>query len=287
MKACQRDRAPIDGQRDSPTAHMNPAIAAVMHHVRGIATDVVAYSQTRADTTHCNCSLLIGGAPTMNDRPSTKARSFDLVSRVYPALEWLAFGNALENARGAFLSNIINAERLLLVGEGNGRFLARCLKEKANGSITVVDSSPQMLRSAEARAATISHQTRLRFVHGDIRALTERLGKFDVIVTHFFLDLFRPESQRRIVDEITDLADSTAVWVNVDYRPKLGSAFRRAIDWLQYRFDECFSGVEADRHYDPSGFVAEFGWVQVEELVFVNGAVRAQLLTPRILDADR
>jgi len=205
------------------------------------------------------------------------APSFDFVARVYPALEWLASGRSLERARGAFLTKVLGAERLLLIGEGNGRFLARCLREKVLGSITVVDSSEEMLRSAEARAATVAHETTLRFVHGDIRALTAPVGTFDVIVTHFFLDLFRPESQRRVVDEITRLADPGAFWVDVDYRPQLGSAFRRAIDWLQYRFDQRFSGVEADRHYDPSGLLAESGWVQVEELAFMNGAVRARL----------
>jgi ubiquinone/menaquinone biosynthesis C-methylase UbiE len=205
--------------------------------------------------------------------------SFDLVSRAYPVLEWLAFGSSLERARDAFLGTVIKADRLLLIGEGNGRFLARCLKEKAGGSITVIDSSLEMLRSAEARAGSIEHRTTVHFVHTDVRSLEERLGKFDAIVTHFFLDLFRPESQRRIVAAITDLASASAHWVDVDYRPRLTGAFRRAVDWLQYRFDQRFSGVEADRHYDPSDLVAEFGWVPVEDLDFLKGAVRAQLVT--------
>jgi ubiquinone/menaquinone biosynthesis C-methylase UbiE len=204
------------------------------------------------------------------------ARTFDPVAPLYPALEWLAFGKSLDKARGAFLPVIVTAERLLLVGEGNGRFLATCLREKVNGSITVVDSSRKMLASAEKRAATIAHQTTLRFIHRDIRGLSGQQGKFDVIVTHFFLDLFRPESQRAIVSEITQLADSSAFWVDVDYRPKLRTAFQRTVDWLQYRFDRCFSGIEADRHYDPMDCI-KLGWVTVEELEFVNGAVQAHL----------
>jgi ubiquinone/menaquinone biosynthesis C-methylase UbiE len=205
------------------------------------------------------------------------ARTFDPVAPLYPALEWLAFGKSLDKARGAFLPVIVAAERLLLIGEGNGRFLASCLREKVNGSITVVDSSRKMLASAEKRAATIAHQTTLRFIHGDIRGLSGQQGKFDVIVTHFFLDLFRPESQRAIVSEITQLADSSAFWVDVDYRPKLRTAFQRTVDWLQYRFDRCFSGIEADRHYDPIDCITKLGWVTVEELEFVNGAVQAHL----------
>ncbi len=207
--------------------------------------------------------------------------TFDFVAPVYSTLEWLTFGNALNEARQAFLSRTIMAERLLLIGEGDGRFLAGCLRGKAGGSITVIDSSVTMLARAKARASRIAHRTTLRFVHRDIRAFQQDEEKFDAIVTHFFLDLFRPESQRAVIREITTLADRDGFWVNVDYAPHLQTFCRRAIEWLQYRFDELFCGVEADRHYEPKNLIAESGWVADEQLRFLNDAVDARLYLRR------
>lgn len=208
-------------------------------------------------------------------------RTFDFVAPLYSTLEWLAFGNALNEARRAFLPCIVSAERLLLIGEGDGRFLTTCLRDKVGGSITVIDSSLKMLARAEAQASGVAHRTTVRFIHRDIRGLRCREGKFDAIVTHFFLDLFRPESQRAVISEISELADLNAVWVDVDYVLKLRSAYCRTIDWLQYRFDRCFSGIEADRHYEPKHLIAEFGWVSNEKLQFVNDVVNAHLYSQR------
>ena len=52
----------------------------------------------------------------------------------------------------------------------------------------------------------------------------------------------------------------------------------RLINWLQYRFDCLLSGVDTDRHYDPSALLKEFGWIVKKECHFLNGTVVAQLL---------
>jgi len=71
---------------------------------------------------------------TDNSTPiSHPAAQFDLVAPIYPALECLVFGMLLDDARQAFFDKVLEADRILLVGEGNGRFLksliARCFDE--------------------------------------------------------------------------------------------------------------------------------------------------------------
>ena len=207
------------------------------------------------------------------------ARNYDFVAPFYPLLERAAFGDRLTEARLASLRQVISAERVLLIGEGNGRFLAGCLKEKVGGSITVVDSSRKMLALLRTRIRGIAARTRVELHHADFRQWPSPSPRFDVIVTHFFLDLFRPDSQRQLIEKITGLAGAGTTWVNAEYRPVIQSSFHRWVDWLQYRFDRLVSGIEADRHYDSAPLIAAHGWNIREERQFCGGTIFSQLLT--------
>lgn len=205
-------------------------------------------------------------------------RNYDLVAPLYPLLERAAFGNALNEARNSLAGPVVEAETALLIGEGNGRFLAECLRRKRGGSITVVDSSAKMLVHSLARAQRVQYDTILEVVHADFQRWPRAAPSFDVIVTHFFLDLFRPESQRRVIAKLTQLANPETLWINVDFRPVLETRMQRAIEWMQYRFDRVVSGIEAECYHDPAGIIEEFGWKACEERSFCNAAVIASLL---------
>lgn len=206
-------------------------------------------------------------------------RTYDFVAPFYPLLERLAFGGGLTEARSASVRPVASAERALLIGEGNGRFLAHCLKEKIGGSITVVDASKKMLSLVRSRIHGIKLETKLELIHADFCEWRPSEPDFDVVVTHFFLDLFRPESQRRIIEKITALSTAKTIWMNVDSRPVIQSRFHRVIDWLQYRFDQLLSGIEADRHYDCAATIKECGWEVQEEQPSCGGTIFSQLLS--------
>lgn len=206
-------------------------------------------------------------------------RNYDFVAPFYPLLERAAFGNGLSQARNASLPPVLSAQRALLIGEGNGRFLASCVKEKTGGSITVVESSGKMLSLLRSRIRGLDLRTRLELVHADFREWPSPAIDFDAVVTHLFLDLFRPDSQRRIVEKITALSTAETVWINVDYRPAIQSRIHRVIDWMQYRFDGLLSGIEADRQYDPAPIIRELGWKIQEERPFCGGTIFSQRLT--------
>ena len=215
----------------------------------------------------------------MNNRISITNGSFDFVAPFYVALERLSFGDELNFARRAFIETVLHAENTLLVGEGNGRFLFDCLQSKTGGAVTILDSSRKMLDLLTRRIKKVRHQTELRVIcDGILNWQPENMPGFDVVVTHFFLDLFRPTCQRSVIEKITHLAKPETFWINIDYHPFNKKGLLRFIDWLQYRFDWLLSGVETDRHYDPSAFIREFGWIVREERHFLNGTVVAQLL---------
>jgi hypothetical protein len=63
------------------------------------------------------------------------AAQFGLVAPIYLALERLVFGAHLDNARQAFLKYVLEANLILLVGEGNDRFLKSVMARKLVGCI--------------------------------------------------------------------------------------------------------------------------------------------------------
>lgn len=227
-------------------------------------------------------------APRLSAHLLIMARNYDFVAPFYPLLERAAFGSGLSEARDASLPAVLSAQRALLIGEGNGRFLASCLNEKCEGSITVVESSGKMLSLLRARIRGIELRTRLELVHADFRDWAAPGADFDVIVTHLFLDLFRPDSQRRILEKITALSTENTVWINVDFRPAIQSRIHRVIDWLQYRFDGLLSGIEADRQYDPAPIIRQLGWAVQEERAFCSSTIFSQRLAapPRISEVS-
>src|SRR5260370_14451047 len=72
-------------------------------------------------------------------------RNYDVVASIYPTLERLAFGQQLDDARNAFFDSLVCRNRLLLIEEGNGRFLGPCLLHKIGGSTSVLDCRAEML----------------------------------------------------------------------------------------------------------------------------------------------
>lgn len=205
-------------------------------------------------------------------------RNFDFVAPAYPLLERASFGDSLNVARRAFLRQTARATDVLLIGEGNGRFLAELLARKRGGCVTVIDSSPRMLRLLAARVSTIRRYTELKLISADFLIWSGEPARYDAVVTHFFLDLFRPDSQLRAITKITELSKPGVLWVNVDYRITKTNRLHRLVDWLQYRFDAVFSGVEADRQYDPFHHIHASGWRVEQELQFCHGNVSAQAL---------
>ncbi len=80
----------------------------------------------------------------VTDRPPR----FDRVARLYRVLEYLSFGPMLERCRFHHLPALAAADcsRALILGDGDGRFLARLLAACPELSAQAVDASPAMLR---------------------------------------------------------------------------------------------------------------------------------------------
>jgi tRNA (cmo5U34)-methyltransferase len=209
--------------------------------------------------------------PELND----SGNQFDLVARIYPALEQCVFGSRLNRARHSFFDEVVQEERILLVGEGNGRFLTSLLEHKNKGCVEVVEKSAVMIGLAKDRIRRLGEiRCDLKFIETDVREY-HPAKKFDCVVTHFFLDAFNPLAQRSVIKRIAELTTPSGTWINVDFLPARtlrGDIFM----WLQYTFFRLVSRLEASRCFDGSTAAAAAGWTVAENISYLGGLVVAK-----------
>ena len=147
--------------------------------------------------------------------------SFDILAPHYRWMEWLLAGGKLQRCRTAFVAQVRHAHNVLLLGEGNGRFLTAFLQANHSATVTVVDASARMLNEAQRRAAASSDEGRDRRVHyvcADVLTWPPPRHTYDLIVTNFFLDCFSADQLAVIVPCLASATNASAQWVISDFR---------------------------------------------------------------------
>lgn len=185
--------------------------------------------------------------------------NFDRLAPFYRTMEWIAAGGKLHRCRMRFLGEIPTPRRILLAGEGHGRFLPECVRHFPHARILVIDSSAKMLEIAR-RKVTSDH---VEFLHGDLRDCVGPAGAFDLIVTHFVLDCFDAKDLAALVQKLATMATPQADWLIADFEiPEKGPARWRsqAIIGLLYRFFQIVARLEAKSLVPPGPHLTAAGF---------------------------
>jgi ubiquinone/menaquinone biosynthesis C-methylase UbiE len=207
--------------------------------------------------------------------------TFDSIASFYPLLEQIIFGSTLSRSR-RFFARRVTEGNILLIGEGNGRFLSEMVTQTSSASFTVVDSSARMLASAARRIATVDRCPRIELIHADILEWQSPPAHYDRVVTHFFLDLFMPCRIRRIVEKISRIATEETLWINVDFTCENQSLRQKLLMWTQYRFFRIFAGIEAPRLFNSLPYIRQAGWEILEGRSLESGWISAHLMCRRL-----
>ena len=190
--------------------------------------------------------------------------SFDRVAPHYRWLETLAFGSQLQAARLTFVRQIEPPRRVLIAGEGDGRFLADLVRLYPGAEIDCVEASARMISLARQRIGAAS----VNFIHADIRDLPLAADRYDLIVTHFFLDCFSGPALHETVRKLAGAATVHAEWLLADFHlPAAGWRRQKARLWLgaMYGFFRLTSDLETQRLEDPSPFLEAAGFACLEQ----------------------
>jgi len=200
--------------------------------------------------------------------------SFCRFARAYNFLEKLMFKDALEKTRCACLDSISEAKRILLLGEGDGRFLAKLTSINLDCRITVLDVSPIMLALAKTRVSP-AFQGEIHFCKEDATKFPFPLEAFDAVVTHFFLDCFTEETLSALLEKLSSTLRPRGKWLIADFVEPSQSTLPSLPQFLclriLYAFFRLTCGIEARRVISPHKILRTHGLHESRCIIFSNG----------------
>ncbi|WP_186776233.1 class I SAM-dependent methyltransferase [Rubripirellula reticaptiva] len=120
----------------------------------------------------------------------TSDGGYDRIARPYRWLEWIAFGQSLQHSRICLLSELPLVDRILVMGDGDGRLLQQICRSQPGAEITSVDQSLAMIDLQKSRVASAGATDRVRWVCADGRQFSPASNEYDLLVTAFYLDCF-------------------------------------------------------------------------------------------------
>jgi SAM-dependent methyltransferase len=168
-----------------------------------------------------------------------------------------------------------------VLGDGDGRFLADLLRTNRASEADSLDISSGMVALARRRVAAVpGGAARARFVVADARTDLLPATGYDLVVTNFFLDCFRPAELAAVVRRVAAACAPDALWVDGDFRVPPSGWRRPAAQLLLaglYGFFGIAARLPARRLTDPAPLLAAEGFAQSDEVSRLGGLLSSRL----------
>jgi ubiquinone/menaquinone biosynthesis C-methylase UbiE len=205
----------------------------------------------------------------------------DFIAPLYRWLEYATFGRTLQRRRREFLGLLGDAQSALIIGDGDGRFLAELHRRYPECEVDSIDLSARMLSLARSR----TRSSRIHFLQADARFVEFPRAQYDLIVTHFFLDCLSDSDAAAFITRASAGAAMNARWIVSEFRmPSHGWPALHAALWLKtmYFFFLLTTGLAINRlpryrqHLAAQGFILErevterFGMVASESWIRIG-----------------
>ena len=191
---------------------------------------------------------------------------FDGLSPYYDPLARLVFGNTIENSQEQFLSQIESNSRVLIVGGGTGNILKK-LSAIPGIFIIYVEASKEMVNRAKDQFDNSDSST--TFINTTISDFSID-GRFDYIITPFFLDLFNGRSLELVMNKLHGYLIEDGQWLFTDFQ--LGSGWRKLwqvpLSKLMVIFFRLTCRIEAKTLQDFDKYFRQLGYSLDKEKLF-------------------
>jgi SAM-dependent methyltransferase len=206
------------------------------------------------------------------------APNFDRVARLYQVLEYLTLGRSLESTRLHFLPRLLTTLNALVLGDGDGRFLAQLLAANPTLCATAIDTSAEMLALLRARCAP--YADRLHTVNTDALAFTrDSAERYDLFVSHFFLDCLTQEQLDQLVQRTAPALSPGALWLISDFRIPAGVLrlpARLCVSGLYLAFS-ILTGLQVRRLPNHGATLTAAGFTRIVRREFLGGLLFTEL----------
>ena len=219
-------------------------------------------------------------AAALDSAPSpASAPNFNRLARIYRWLEYFTFGPFLWRCRTHFIPELAHYRHALILGDGDGRFTALLLRENPEIKIHAVDASPRMIESL--RHASKRHAARLTTEVADIRTWKPAaFAKYDLIVTHFFLDCLATEEVAALGSRLSPAVDPNALLLVSEFAipPTIfGRIIATPLVGALYRAFRLITHLRQQSLPDHPNALTVSGWAIQQESTQLFGLLLTQL----------
>ena len=204
--------------------------------------------------------------------------NFNRLARSYRQMEQLTFGQWLWRCRCAFLGELGSCRSALVLGDGDGRFSARLLEENPTVIVDALDASPLMLlelvRNAGLRAS------RVRVHQADARYWEPQNPRYDLVVSHFFLDCLTTKEVKSLVARLRPCVKPGALWVVSEFSTPpgwYGWLVARPLVTALYLIFGLLTGLTVFRLPKYHEALEQAGFVSVERRHWLRGLLVSEL----------
>jgi SAM-dependent methyltransferase len=218
--------------------------------------------------------------------------NFDRIARLYRWMEYLSFGRALERCRNYFLPQLAQCRSALVLGDGDGRFLAGLFAANPALDADAVDTSAAMLHLLERRVAAVSLTAHTRLHTHQTSALTfTPTHPCDLIVTHFFLDCLTQSDLDTLARRLAQRTAPRALWLVSDFHTPNGPMRwpARAIVRLLYLAFRLLTGLQTCALRDHATALTGAGFHCKDRRLSLAGLLTTELweYTPAMLPPQK
>jgi SAM-dependent methyltransferase len=211
----------------------------------------------------------------------TATPNFNRVARIYRWAEYLALGPLLQRARTHFIPQLAPCRSALLLGDGDGRFLAALLRANPHIHAVALDGSRRMLHLLQRRCSFAG--ARLQTCQGTLPAALEDLPSpknFDLVISHFVLDCFTQPDVERIVQAAAKAANPHTLWLISDFglpsrpiRRRVAAIYIRAL----YAAFRLLTGLRVTSLPDPASELRRAGFTLQNRREWMSGFVYTEI----------
>ena len=209
-----------------------------------------------------------------------KKSSFDKLAPWYHFLETISFGNQLQQCRISQIAELKEVKNVLILGDGNGRFLESLLKSNCNAEIESLDISSNMIGLANARITPLPNNSQVVFIHTDVFDWNFPKCKYDLVVTNFFLDCFTYSELTNLLEKISLSLKPQGKLIYGDFNVPNSLLIKTLTSLLlygMYLFFRIFTQISANSLHNPTSLLVEKKFILKNEKYYLLSFLKSQL----------
>ncbi|WP_051359824.1 class I SAM-dependent methyltransferase [Adhaeribacter aquaticus] len=209
------------------------------------------------------------------------APQFNEVAPFYDALARLVFGQEIIKAQQAFLGNISQEAKILIIGGGTGNILKEITRRNTKADILFLEASSKMLQKAKKVIPPPDYTGRIEFRLGTEKSISEE-EKFKVVLTPFFLDLFAAKPLQEITDILYNALVPGGYWLVTDFVYPSGAVHKKV--WAavlfssMYLFFRITCNITATKLPAWENHLKQYHLIPLQIRYFYNGLIKTELL---------